>query len=46
MKEEAFRELQSFEESLKFTSLVNNFPKLSPELMEEKVKHKANEIVE
>ncbi|HEY9782739.1 MAG TPA: proton extrusion protein PcxA [Leptolyngbyaceae cyanobacterium] len=46
MEEEAFRKLHSFEESLKFASLVNNFPKLSPELMEERVKHKANEIVE
>jgi hypothetical protein len=46
MEEEAFRKLHSFEESLKFASLVDNFPKLSSELMEERVKHKANEIVE
>lgn len=46
MKEEAFRELQSFEEELKFASLINIAPQLSPETVEEQVKGKATEIAE
>jgi CemA family len=46
MKEEALRELQSFEESVKFENLVKQAPPLSPEVMEEKVKHKAAELVQ
>lgn len=45
MKEEALKELQLFEEELKFASLVE-IPHLSPESIEEKVKHKAAEITE
>lgn len=46
MKEEALRELQSFEEALKFDTLINKNPQLSPEALEEQVKRKANEIAE
>ncbi|MFB2894213.1 proton extrusion protein PcxA [Aerosakkonemataceae cyanobacterium BLCC-F50] len=46
MKEEALRELQSFEEELKFNNLINPTNPLSAEVMEEQVKHKANEIAE
>jgi hypothetical protein len=46
MKEEAFGELKIFEEELKFSSLVDNSPKLSDEVIEEKVKHKATELLE
>lgn len=46
MKEEALRELQSFEEALRFDSLINTTPQLSPEALEEQVKRKANEIAE
>lgn len=46
MKEEAFNSLKAFEEELKFASLVDNSPKLSPEVIEEKVKHKATEVLE
>jgi CemA family len=44
MKEEAFKELQEFEENLKFERLLNKAPEVSPEVMEEKVKEKADEI--
>jgi hypothetical protein len=44
MQEEALRELQSFEEGLKFQSLINLAPPLSLEAIEEQVKHKAAEI--
>lgn len=46
MKEEALRELQSFEEELRFDSLINIAPQLSPEKIEEQVKAKATEIAE
>jgi hypothetical protein len=46
MKEEAFAELKVFEEELKFASLVDNSPQLSPEVVEDKVKHKATELLE
>ncbi len=46
MEEEAFRELQHFEEKLKFKMLVGAAPHLNPEEMEEEVKHKADEIAE
>ncbi|MBD2452480.1 hypothetical protein H6G76_36390 [Nostoc sp. FACHB-152] len=46
MKEEAFRELKAFEEELKFASLVDNSPKLSSEVIEDKFKHKATEVLE
>jgi hypothetical protein len=46
MEEEAFRELQHFEEKLKFKMLVGSAPHLNTEEMEEKVKHKADEIAE
>jgi CemA family len=44
MREEAFKELQEYEEELKFDKLLNKTPELSPEVMEEKVKHKVDEI--
>lgn len=46
MKEEAFRQLQSFEEDLKFASLIQNTPELSPEVKEEQVKLKAEAIAQ
>ncbi|MDZ8238776.1 MAG: proton extrusion protein PcxA [Nostoc sp. ChiQUE01a] len=46
MKEKAFGELKLFEEELRFASLVDNSPQLSPEVIEEKVKHKAGEMLE
>ena len=46
MKEEALQELQTFEEELKFDSLINIAPQLSPEALEERVKQKATEIAE
>ena len=46
MKESAFHELQSFEEDIKFETLVHNTPQLSPETMEEQVKRKAVAIAE
>lgn len=42
--EEAFRELQIFEEQLKFKSLTGLDPELSKEEREEQLKHKASEI--
>lgn len=46
MKEEALHELQKFEEDLKFENLVNKTPEIvSPEIMEEKMRLKADEIV-
>lgn len=44
MQEEAIKELEGFEENLKFQSLINLAPALSPEVVEEQVKHKASEI--
>lgn len=46
MEESAFKELQSFEEALKFTSLIHKSASLSPEAMEEQVKQKAAMIAE
>ncbi len=46
MKEEALKELQTFEEELKLESLINSAPALSKEVVEEKVKHKALELRE
>ncbi|MGH2413918.1 MAG: proton extrusion protein PcxA, partial [Microcystaceae cyanobacterium] len=46
LEEEAFIELQHFEEALHFRGLIGLSPKLSPEEVEEKVKNKANEISE
>ncbi len=46
MEEEALHELKMFEEQLKFQSLVHKAPSLSPETIEEKIKHKAFEIAE
>lgn len=46
MKKSALRELQTFEEELKFASLINIAPQLSPEALSERVKHKAIEIAE
>lgn len=45
MKEKALEELQHFEEELKFENLINSAAQLSPQLIEEQVKHKATEIV-
>lgn len=46
MQEDALRELQSFEEGLKFQSMINLAPPLSSEAIEEQVKHKAAEIAQ
>jgi hypothetical protein len=46
MREEAFKELQIFEEGLKFQSLLGKTPDISPEALEIKVKEKASEIAE
>jgi hypothetical protein len=44
MKEEAFRELQNFEEELKFNNLLSIVPAIAPEIIEEKLKEKASEL--
>jgi hypothetical protein len=44
MKEEAFRELQNFEEELKFDHLIGISSLIAPELIEEKLKEKATEL--
>ncbi|MBW4671200.1 MAG: proton extrusion protein PcxA [Cyanomargarita calcarea GSE-NOS-MK-12-04C] len=44
MKEEALKELKTFEESLQFDSLVKLAPALSDEEMEAKLQHKASEM--
>lgn len=46
LEEEAFRELQMFEESLKFRNLIDPGHALSTEQVEEKVKDKASELKE
>jgi len=46
MKEEAFTELQRFEEELHFKSLLGMAPKLSSEEMEERLRTKATELAE
>lgn len=44
MKESALRDLQSFEEELKFDNIINLAPRLSEEAIEERVKYKAAEL--
>ena len=46
LKEEAFEELQRFEEELRFNTLIGLAPKLSQEEREEQVKEKAVELGE
>ncbi|MBW4629453.1 MAG: proton extrusion protein PcxA [Brasilonema octagenarum HA4186-MV1] len=46
MEEEALTELKTFEEKLKFQSLISKAPPLSSEAVEEKVKNKVHEIAE
>ncbi|BAU66646.1 CemA family protein [Stanieria sp. NIES-3757] len=46
MREEAFKELQIFEEGLKFQSLLGETSNISPEDTELKIKEKANELAE
>jgi hypothetical protein len=46
MEEEAFVELQRFEEELKFKSLLGIVPKLTQEAREEEVKEKAHELAD
>jgi hypothetical protein len=46
MKEDAFRQLLTYEEELKFDNLLNNMPKLSDREIEEKVREKANNIAQ
>ncbi len=46
MREEALEELHSFEEELKLESMIHKAPPISPEVMEEKVQDKANELAE
>jgi len=44
LQEEAFMELEAFERSLHFRSLIGMIPEISPEEMEEAVREKAEEI--
>lgn len=44
MEEEAFEELNRFEEKLKFKMIIGTMPQLSSEALEEKVKEKAEEL--
>jgi hypothetical protein len=44
MKEEALKEIQTFEEELKLESLIHHTPPLAPEIKEEKIKEKVAEI--
>ncbi|MBG1270834.1 proton extrusion protein PcxA [Nostoc sp. WHI] len=44
MKESALKDLQGFEEELKFDNIINLAPRLSEEVIEERVKQKAAEI--
>lgn len=46
LQEEAFIELESYDRTLDFKSLIENTPKLTPEEKEEKLKEKAEEIAE
>ncbi|NER31685.1 MAG: proton extrusion protein PcxA [Symploca sp. SIO1C4] len=46
MEEEAYFELHKYEEKLRFESLIGIVPEVSPEQMEELVKHKAEEVAE
>ena len=45
-KEEALAELNTYEEELKMDHLLRGVPPMAPEVMEEKVQEKANEIAE
>jgi hypothetical protein len=45
MKEEALKEIQTFEEELKLESLLHHAPVLAPEIKEEKIQEKVAEIV-
>jgi hypothetical protein len=44
MKEEALAELQSFEEELKLETIIHKAPPIAPEILEQKVQLKANEL--
>lgn len=46
MKEEALRELESYEKELKFNNFLPDIPKISYEEIEEKMAHKVEEIAE
>lgn len=46
MKEEAFAELNTFEEELKLQSFISSAPEFEPEAMEQQVKEKALELDE
>lgn len=46
MKEEALRKLQSFEEELKFQSLIEENRQVAPDIIEVKIKDKAKEIAD
>ncbi|WP_191757345.1 proton extrusion protein PcxA [Komarekiella delphini-convector] len=46
MEEEALRELQRFEEKIKFQNLISNAPPLNPEQIETEMQEKAREIAE
>ncbi len=46
MEEEAFGQLQRFEEKIKFQNLISNAPPLAPEQIETKMQEKASEIAE
>ena len=46
MEEEAFIELQHYEERLKFKALIGQAPPLTPEELDEKLKEKAKELAE
>jgi hypothetical protein len=46
MKEEALRELQTFEEEIKFEQLIKHYPQITSEALEEKVEQKATQIAE
>jgi CemA family len=46
MEEEALSELQRFEERIKFESLISNAPSISSEVLENKMKEKAQEVAE
>ena len=45
-KEEALAELNTFEEEMKMDHLLRGVPAMAPEIMEEKVQEKANEIAQ
>jgi hypothetical protein len=46
MREEALRELDTYEEELRFASLIKQAPQLSQEAIEKRVQQKATEIAE